>query len=198
MSQKYFLLFKPFGVLSQFTSEHGKKTLGDVYPFPKNVYPVGRLDENSEGLLLLTNDKKVNNQLLDPSKQHERTYLVQVEGQINNKAIAQLTKGVEIKLKDGKLHQTIPCKVKRIGAPKIKDRDKAVSFNQSKGFSWISMTLTEGKYRQVRKMTAAVGFPTIRLIRNSIEGISLSGMNAGDVKDIPKDAFYKKLKLIKS
>lgn len=195
MGLKYYLMYKPYGVLCQFTSEHGKKTLGDVFPFPKNVYSVGRLDENSEGMLLLTNDKKVNAMLLDPNKKHKRVYLVQVEGQINNKAIKQLSKGVEIKLKNGDTYTTLPAVVKRIGSPGLEERATKISYNKEKGNSWISMELTEGKYRQVRKMTAAAGFPTIRLVRKSIEELSLAGIKSGDVKEIPRELFYKRLKL---
>lgn len=194
-AKKYYLLYKPFGYLSQFTTEHGKKTLGDLHPFEKDVYPLGRLDENSEGLLLLSNDKKVNSLLLDPAKAHKRTYLVQVEGQINNKALKKLAAGVDIKLKNGETYSTLPAKAKRIGAPKLPDRVPAISFNREKGNCWINLTLTEGKYRQVRKMTAAIDFPTIRLVRHSIEEISLGDMQPGDVKEIPRDLFYKKLHL---
>lgn len=193
--RRYFIIHKPEGMLSQFSPQDGYQTLADLeFEFPKDAYPVGRLDADSEGLLIITNDKSVNHRLLDPSNGHQRTYWVQLEGAINKQAIASLKEGVEIQVK-GETHKTLPAEVKKMGAPKIADRIRPVVFNKSKGNSWIKLSLTEGKNRQVRKMTSAVGFPTIRLIRWSIEGIELGTMPAGEVMELTKPVFYKKVKL---
>jgi 23S rRNA pseudouridine2457 synthase len=193
--KKYYVLYKPAGYLSQFSPEHGKKCLSDLVDVPKDVYPVGRLDEMSEGMLLLTNDKNVNQQLLDPTNNHERTYLVQVEGQLNKKAIKQLKKGVEISLPDGP-YTTKPAKAQKTGNPKLPDREPPVSFDKSKGVTWLKLVLTEGKNRQVRRMTAAVGFPTVRLVRTGIENLDLGPLNPGELQKLDRPTFYDKLNLL--
>ncbi|MET0242645.1 MAG: pseudouridine synthase [Flavitalea sp.] len=176
----YFSIHKPFNVLSQFTSQEGKQTLKDLFKFPVDAYPVGRLDYDSEGLLIITSDKTLNHKLLNPSFGHEREYWVQVDGAINEKALEQLTNGVEISI-DGKTHHTKPAIASIFQAPPaVSERNPPVRFRKSIPTSWISLTLTEGKNRQVRKMTAAVGFPTLRLIRYRIAGVTLDHMQPGD------------------
>jgi len=194
-SLKYFLLYKPFNVLCQFTdSSNSKRTLGQVYAFPKNVYPVGRLDTESEGLLILTNDKTLNHRLLNPQFAHERTYWVQVEGIPTKEALRQLEKGVDIKLSQKKIHHTLPAKVTLLqNPPTVPDRDPPIRFRQNQPTSWLELTLTEGKNRQVRKMTAKVGFPTLRLIRTSIEGLTIEGMDVGQVLKISENTLERKV-----
>lgn len=165
--------------MSQFSPEGDKKTLADYLTnIEKDVYPVGRLDYDSEGLLLLTNDKKINHQLLNPSHKHQKTYWVQVEGLITPEAIKQLCQGVTISI-NGKQHLTQPAKAQIIDAPNIADRNPPIRFRQNIPTSWISLTITEGKNRQVRRMTAAVGFPTLRLIRYSIGHYTLNSLQPG-------------------
>ena len=170
-------------MLSQFSEEGDKKTLADFFNgLSKNVYPVGRLDYDSEGLLLLTDDKSLTHQLLDPQFAHQRTYYVQVDGDINEEALLKLNKGVTINL-DGKPYTTKKAIAKKLaGDPAISERIPPVRFRKNIPTSWISLTLTEGKNRQVRRMTAAVGFPTLRLIRYSIENVTIDGIKPGEYK----------------
>lgn len=192
----YFIIYKPYLVLSQFTKENDKhQTLKDVFNVPSDVYTVGRLDNDSEGLLILTNDKELNHRLLDPSFKHEREYWVQVDGAISNEAIIELEKGVTITV-DGKAYQTKPCKVKLFAeAPPVPDRHPPVRFRKNIPTSWISLTLIEGKNRQVKKMTAKVGFPTLRLIRYRIESINIDNMKPGDILELSKQSIYKSLSI---
>lgn len=186
----YFIIYKPFNVLSQFSYVVGKETLGDYFVVPKDVYPVGRLDYDSEGLLILTNDTQLNHRLLHPMHRHERTYFVQVEGNITNEAIIQLQSGVTITV-DGKSHRTQPCKVTIFPTPPIlPPRNPPIRYRKEIPTNWISLTLHEGKNRQVRKMTARVGFPTLRLIRYRIENINLDQMLPGDMKAMNKSEIY--------
>ena len=182
----YYVIFKPYGVLSQFTRlEPQHKTLADLgFKFPKDVYPVGRLDKDSEGLLILSNDKDLNHQLLNPDFEHSRVYTVQVDGQITDQAIQMLENGIGIKL--GKsIYQTLPANAKLlpegVGLP---ERDPPVRFRKLIPTSWLELTLIEGKNRQVRKMCAKTGFPVLRLVRTGIEQLLLQGMQPGDVKEI--------------
>jgi 23S rRNA pseudouridine2457 synthase len=192
----YYVIFKPFGFLSQFTKEGNHQTLADLgFKFPSDVYPVGRLDADSEGLLLLTDDKNVNQKLLTPSKQHWRTYLVQVENVVTEKALGELRAGMELRI-DGKPYRTQPARVEIIPEPEnLPERNPPVRFRKSVPTSWISLSLTEGKNRQVRKMTAQAGFPTLRLIRESIEDLRLSRMENALVEELTRQEVYSKLKL---
>lgn len=193
-AKKYYLFHKPYGVLCAFTNEHGKKDLSSYLDVPQDVYPVGRLDENSEGLLLLTNDKAVNHQLLNPQFKHKRSYIVQLEGQINKKALGQIEKGVEISLGTEK-YTTLPCKILKTSINKLPECDRRIDFDKSKGTSAVKLTLHEGKNRQVRKMCAAAGFPVIRLIRTEIEQLHLADLHAGEYKKVPRPLFYRSLNL---
>lgn len=185
-TDNYYVIFKPYGVLSQFSRpEPQHKTLADIgFKFPKDVYPVGRLDKDSEGLLILTNDKRLNHRLLNPDFAHRRTYAVQVDGQMTDDAIQVLEKGVDIKL--GKtMYHTLPASAKLlpegIGLP---ERDPPVRFRKTIPTSWLELTLVEGKNRQVRKMCAKTGFPVLRLVRTRIEKLGLEGLFPGDVKEV--------------
>ena len=169
------LFNKPFGVLSQFTPEAGHRAL-DEFGFPPNVYAAGRLDHDSEGALLLTDDGKLIKKLLDPKFEHPRTYLAQVDGQITQEAVNQLKKGVTIKG-----YRTKPCQAE-IVAPleNLWERIPPIRYRANIPTSWVRLTLIEGKNRQVRHSTAAVGFPTLRLIRVQIGNISLGDLQPGE------------------
>ena len=160
-------LNKPHGVLSQFTPDHpGQRNLSEFY-FPKNVYPLGRLDRDSEGLLLLSDELGLNTKLLDPTNAHPRTYWAQVEGEATESSLQQLGTGVVI---EGR--KTLPAQAKQIH-PVIPPRDPPIRHRQNIPTSWIELTLHEGRNRQVRKMTASVGFPTLRLLRVAIGHLHL-------------------------
>lgn len=193
----YFIIHKPFNVLSQFTSSEGKATLKDYFGVPSNVYPVGRLDYDSEGLLILTDDKKLNTLLLDPHYKHEREYWVQVEGDISNKAINQLQQGVVINI-NGENYKTQKCHIEKFYAPpEVSERIPPIRFRKNIPESWIKIILTEGKNRQVRKMTAYAGYPTLRLIRYRIENINLKNLHPGEMKTISQQELYNLLKIYK-
>jgi 23S rRNA pseudouridine2457 synthase len=185
---QYFIFYKPYQVLSQFSNEGDKKTLADYFfDIEKNIYPVGRLDFDSEGLLLLTNDKQLTHQLLEPKFKHERTYLAQVEGMITEDALRELENGVMISV-DGKQHKTAKATATLLEeAPKLPERNPPIRFRKDIPTSWIKLTITEGKNRQVRKMTAAAGYPTLRLIRYAIGEITIEGMDSGDIRELDLD-----------
>ncbi len=189
----YFIIYKPYLVQSQFSPVEGKQTLADYFDVPVDVYPVGRLDHDSEGLLILTNDKVLNHRLLHPKFKHEREYWIQVDGAITHKAVEQLSNGVRIAV-DGKPHFTAPAKVHRFETdPVVPVRNPPIRFRKEIPSPWISMVLQEGKNRQVRKMTASVGFPTLRLIRYRIEQVNIDGMQPGDLVSLSKTYLYKQL-----
>jgi 23S rRNA pseudouridine2457 synthase len=193
---KYYIIYKPFQVLSQFTPENGKACLKDFFEVPTDVYPVGRLDYDSEGLLLLTNDKSLNHRLLHPRFAHEREYRVQVEGLITNEALQLLADGITINI-EGKPFQTKQAKASRL--PEhivIPERNPPIRFRQHIPTSWIKLVITEGKNRQVRKMTAAAGFPTLRLIRYRLAGLTLDLMLPADMIDMNQNDVYGKLGLL--
>jgi len=179
---KYYIMHKPYDVLSQFTDKLGRKTLSSVYKFPPDVYAVGRLDMDSEGLLLLTDDKKITNLLLHPVHGHEREYNVQVEGVPSDESLKLLEEGVEI---SGNL--TMPAKVKLLESVSFPPRIPPVRFRKTVPTSWLSIAITEGKYRQVRKMTARIGHPTLRLLRVRIENIVLGELKTGEVRELSSD-----------
>jgi len=182
----YIAFYKPFDVLSQFTKEiETHKTLADYLNIAKDIYPVGRLDRDSEGLLLLTDDKRLNHKLLDPKYKHPRTYWVQVDGAITHEAIIALEAGPTIKV--GKsMYKTQKCKVNITDRPDLPDRIPPIRVRKSIPTSWASITLTEGKNRQVRKMFASAGFPVLRLVRNSIQNLELSGLVPGEHRIVTK------------
>lgn len=184
MNFHYYLFYKPYRVLCQFSPEGEKQTLADYLDVDKDVYPVGRLDYDSEGLLLLTNDKGLNAKLLNPQKAHEREYWVQVEGSLTPEALHLLCKGLVISI-DGKRHKTLPAKAVLLpGEPGLPARNPPIRYRQQIATSWLSLTLTEGKNRQVRRMTAAVGFPTLRLVRRRIGLATIEGLQPGEYREM--------------
>ncbi len=190
---RYFITYKPFGVLTQFTGE--EPTLASLGVFPKEVYPVGRLDKDSEGLLLITDDKVLNHHLLNPRFGHQRTYFAQVEGIPTPEALIQLRNGVTINV-DGRDYKTKPALAKILDpAPELPERDPPIRYRATIPTTWIELTLIEGKNRQVRKMTAAVGFPTLRLVRFSMEKITIKGMKVGEILELDEKTVYHQLGL---
>jgi len=182
-------------MLCQFSQDGDKPTLGELDKFKRDVYPVGRLDTDSEGLLILTNDKRLNNALLNPENQHDRTYLVQIEGLVTAQAINDLESGVEIRI-NKKNYKTLPAKARIVKeAPNLPERHPPIRFRESVPTSWLELKLQEGKNRQVKRMTAKVGFPTLRLVRWAIEDLSLDGMKPGDVMRLEADKIYDFLKI---
>ena len=175
------LFNKPYGVLCQFTNEPTgpvRPTLADFIAVP-GVYPAGRLDLDSEGLLLLTDDGRLQARIADPRFKMPKTYLAQVEGEPDDAALEPLRRG--LRLKDG---PTLPARAERIPAPELWPRDPPVRFRKTVPDSWISLTLREGRNRQVRRMTAAIGLPTLRLVRWSIGDWSLDGLQPGQWREI--------------
>jgi 23S rRNA pseudouridine2457 synthase len=183
-SHHHFLIYKPYGYLSQFIYElkRPKKLLGELYDFPEGTMAIGRLDEDSEGLLLLTTDGMMSE--IVRSKKVEKEYFAQVDGLINQDAIERLKEGVLIGF-NGKKYLTKKCQAHIINeAPNFPDRAKKIRDERHGPTSWLSITINEGKFRQVRKMTSAVGFPTLRLVRVRVGNIYLNNLNAGEVKEI--------------
>ena len=174
---KLILFNKPFGVLPQFTdrgSETKRPTLSNYIDLP-GVYPAGRLDRDSEGLMVLTGDGKLQARISDPKYKMPKTYLVQVEGEVSDEGLATLRQGVE--LKDG---LTRPAEVESIKEPDLWPRDPPIRVRKSVPDSWLKLTISEGRNRQVRRMTAAVGYPTLRLVRWSVGEWSLEGVQPGE------------------
>lgn len=188
----HYLLNKPHSYLSQFTNRHttrrNKKMLGELHDFAPGTMSIGRLDENSEGLLLLTTDGKVSFAITG-GKKVEKEYYAQVLGEVNEQAIQELNAGVEIGI-NGKRYQTLPCRTSLLDpAPEFSFPPRREHHPSHGPTSWISVTLREGKYRQVRKMAAAVGHPVIRLIRVRIGEIRLGDMAAGEVREVASLGF---------
>ena len=183
LPHRHFIIHKPYGYLCQFVCElKKKKLLGELYNFPEGTMAIGRLDEESEGLLLLTTDGKVSE--IIRSRKTEKEYFVQIDGLITDEAILKLEQGVEIGIRNIK-YQTLPCKVKRLETPPgFSPRTKKIRDDRHGPTCWISITLTEGKLRQIRKMTAAVGFPTLRLVRIRIGSIYLNELSPGSVQEV--------------
>jgi len=178
---QHFKIFKPYGFLSQFVPESRKKKplLGELYHFPDKTMAIGRLDHDSEGLLLLTTDGMMSHKVRD--KGIEKEYYVQVDGDITKEAISQLQQGVEISV-NGAKYLTLPCNAfKLVGEPGLPARGRKIRDARHGPTSWVSITLCEGKNRQIRKMTAAVGFATLRLVRVRVGDIHLDNLRAGDV-----------------
>jgi 23S rRNA pseudouridine2457 synthase len=185
---RHFLLHKPYGYLSQFVSAFAKEAkkkrfLGELHDFPPGTMAIGRLDEDSEGLLLLTTDGRLSEAIR--SRHVEKEYYAQVDGLLTDEALTQLQQGVNISI-HGQAYTTTPCQARRLDvAPELPARARRIRDDRHGPTSWVSLTLTEGKFRQVRKMTAAVGFPTLRLVRVRVGGLWLNGLAPGAVRELP-------------
>ncbi len=189
----YILFYKPYGVLSQFTPEHGHKTLKDFGPFPPDTYPIGRLDLDSEGLLLLTDDNKIKQRASNPNFDHPKTYWVQVENIPDTAAIEKLQRGVVI---EGK--KTKPAEARLFdGEPDLPARSVPIRFRKNIPTSWLEIVLREGRNRQIRKMTAAVGHPTLRLVRVKFGELKLEGLEIGQSRDLTSEEVSVIKKLLK-
>ncbi|MBI4535967.1 MAG: pseudouridine synthase [Ignavibacteriae bacterium] len=182
MRHHYILVNKPFGVLSQFTPEGDRPTLRNLGSFPPTVYPAGRLDADSEGLLLLTDDNEVKHRLTEPRFQHPRTYLVQVEQVPTEEALENLRSGVTIEKR-----KTRPVEVRLLDKePDLPLRVVPIRFRKNVSTAWLEMSLREGRNRQVRRMTASIGHPTLRLVRIRIGVLSLEGLSVGEHRELTR------------
>ncbi|MFT5337094.1 MAG: 23S rRNA pseudouridine2457 synthase [Luteibaculaceae bacterium] len=182
----HYIIHKPYAYLSQFvnnqTKRKNKKLLGELGDFAEGTMAIGRLDETSEGLLLLTTDGAMSE--LVRSKKVEKEYYVQVDGEITDEAVQKIRNGVEIRLPTS-LYTTLPCAIKKlVPAPSFPERSRRVRDDRHGPSTWVSITLVEGKFRQIRKMTAAVGFPTLRLIRVRIGEIELNQLGSGEIMEV--------------
>jgi len=190
---RYFVINKPYHMVSQFISSHKVRLLGELdFDFPEGTHAIGRLDNHSEGLLLLTTNKRVTKLLFESVKPHKRTYLVKVRGYVSEHALLQLQTGVAIVIKHGAVYTTPPCDVHIVTPP----TDLFVGGSRQREdlpYTWLSITLTEGKYHQVRKMVAAVNHSCVRLIRTSIEDITLGSLQPGEVKEMNEYDFFSQL-----
>lgn len=190
MEHTHFKIYKPFGVLSQMSSGEErqlrkKRFLSELFDFPKGIMPIGRLDEKSEGLLLMTTDGKLSDTINNSGI--EKEYLVQVDGVVSLEALQKVSEGVSIGV-FGKKYLTKPCTVVILKTtPALPEADSSLRLGRHRPTSWIRLIITEGKFRQVRKMTAAVGFPTLRLVRVRIGTIQLGGMDVGSVVPVSSD-----------
>ena len=187
VEHRHFILHKPYGYISQFLSNapksHKKKFLGELANFPEGTMSIGRLDEKSEGLLLLTTDGKLSDTI--NSSAVEKEYYAQLDGTISSEAIEKMTKGLEIGI-HGEKYLTKPCLVQEMKSPNFPLRIQKIRDDRHGPTSWVSITLSEGKFRQVRKMTSAVGFPTLRLIRIRVGEIYLNNLLSGESLEVTK------------
>lgn len=192
---RYFIINKPYKMVSQFISPDKVNLLGDLdFDFPEGTHAIGRLDNNSEGLLILTTNKRVTALLFQSEVPHKRTYLVQVEKVVNEERLQQLQKGVKIIIKGGAEYITTPCEVEIVEKPKnLYKREH--EFRDDLPQTWLLITLTEGKFHQIRKMVSAVRHDCKRLIRVSIEDLELGDLQPGKVKEIEENEFFEKLKI---
>jgi 23S rRNA pseudouridine2457 synthase len=190
MHDRYFILNKPINMVSQFVSSDNVPLLGQIdFPFPQGTHAIGRLDKDSEGLLLLTTDKKITRLIFSATTPHKRTYLVMVQHQMNETAFLNLKEGVRIKIKNGEDYIAKPYSIFRVTDP-VSLYQWATDAREAYPHTWLLITLTEGKYRQVRKMTLAVKHRCLRLIRLSIENITIEGISPGAIKELSRETFY--------
>lgn len=196
-ADRYYIINKPRNMVSQFVSPHKVGLLGDIdYSFPEGTHAIGRLDNNSEGLLILTTNKKVTQLLFSGNVQHKRVYLVQINNLLSPENLLRLRNGVSIRIEGGRNYLTPACEVEIITNPEniYSQIQSTKQYGQS---TWLLISLYEGKYRQVRKMIAALHHRCKRLIRVSIEDLNLGALFPGDVQEIDEDEFFKKLHIVR-
>jgi 23S rRNA pseudouridine2457 synthase len=192
-SYRYFMLHKPYGMESQFVSPHPGPLLGDLsFCFPAGTHAIGRLDKHSEGLLLLTTNKKITALLFESSVPHKRTYLVQVKHLVSKESLEQLRNGVPIRISSDMHYTTPPCEVHIVQPSHFPSPRPIPPYIES---TWLSITITEGKFRQVRKMVAAIHHRCMRLIRTSIESMELGNLQPGELNEVDQSTFFSQLKL---
>lgn len=192
---RYFVINKPYNMVSQFVSSHDVRLLGELlFDFPEGTHAIGRLDNHSEGLLILTTNKKVTRLLFQGEQPHERTYLVKVKGEMSAETLQRLKEGVPICIAEGVEYITVPCNVEIVERPPgLFDHPRELPIKVP--HTWLLITLTEGKFHQVRKMVGAVSHRCQRLIRVSIEGLLLGDLQPGEVKEFEEEEFFKLLKI---
>jgi len=192
---RYFIINKPYKMVSQFISSHRVRLLGDLgFDFPEGTHAIGRLDNHSEGLLILTTNKRITRLLFKGEVPHKRVYLVQVRKVVTEEGLQQLRTGVTIRVKGGGDYLTTACDASIVEKPEIflRPEEELKEYHPS---SWLLITLTEGKFHQVRKMVAAIGHQCKRLIRVAIEDLTLGDLPPGGVKEIEETVFFEKLKI---
>jgi 23S rRNA pseudouridine2457 synthase len=194
-ANRYFIINKPYNMVSQFVSPDKVGILKDLpFIFPEGIHAIGRLDNHSEGLLILTTNKKVTKLLFESKVPHKRTYLVQVRDVVTEEKLKLLQTGVTIRVKGGGFYTTSPCEVLIVDKP-INLYNRENEFKEGLPNTWLTITLTEGKFHQVRKMTDAVRHRCKRLIRLSIEDLALNDLQPGEVKEIEEKDFFEQLKI---
>ena len=194
-ANRYFIINKPYNMVSQYVSPDNVGLLKDIpFIFPEGIHAIGRLDNHSEGLLILTTNKKVTKLLFESKVPHKRTYLVQVRDVVTEDNLKLLQKGVTIRVKGGGFYTTSPCEVLIVDKP-INLYNRENEFKEGLPNTWLTITLTEGKFHQVRKMTDAVRHRCKRLIRISIEDLALNDLQPGEVKEIEEKDFFEQLKI---
>ena len=194
-AHRYFIINKPYDMVSQFVSPDNVCLLKDIdYTFPEGIHAVGRLDNYSEGLLILTTNKKVTRLLFQSVLPHKRTYVVLVNKTVTEEKLQQLQTGVAIRVKGGTYYTTTPCEVMIIDKPGFLNNGEDIS-KKSLPDTWLHITLTEGKFHQIRKMVKAIGHRCKRLVRVAIEDLQLNGLPAGQVKEIKEQDFFEQLKI---
>jgi len=192
---RYFILNKPYNMVSQFVSSHAVNLLGDMgFPFPEGIHAIGRLDNLSEGLLLLTTNKKITRLLFEGAIPHKRTYLVLVNNAVTEERLQQLRNGVRFRIRGGEYYTSIPCEAEIIDNPSLSFASPYIMTDKIP-YTWLRITLTEGKFHQVRKMVAAIHHRCKRLIRVSIEDLVLGDLQPGAIKEIAEEDFFRLLKL---
>lgn len=192
---RYFIINKPFNMVSQFVSTHDVHLLGDIkFDFPKGTHAIGRLDNHSEGLLLLTTNQKITRLLFQGEIPHKRTYLVQVKNRVSEESLQRLRSGIAIRIKGGTDYITAPCAVSIVAQPENLF-SSGYELRDDVPHTWLLVTLTEGKFHQVRKMVAAIHHRCKRLIRVSIEDILLGDLKPGEVREMGEADFFRNLKI---
>jgi 23S rRNA pseudouridine2457 synthase len=194
-NHRYYVVNKPYDMVSQFISPHPVRVLGGLgFDFPEGTHPIGRLDNHSEGLLILTTDKRITRLLFQGTTPHRRVYLVKVKRVVSNESLEQLRSGISIRVHGGGHYTTAPCEVEKIPEPLGLFRHEKETKDYLP-YSWLRITLTEGKFHQVRKIVAGIGHRCIRLIRVSIEDLTIDGIEAGGVREVEESVFFAQLKI---